>query len=272
VGNGYSAILLDWLNGGIADRLRGGDAVRKVLKTFQARQKVGVFVLGMEPPNVAHPLRMVCDFTGESAEIANALEDPTIPLGPEIGEAPGKFDARSGSAARTASAQEQLFDWRNRILDTVHGLTDLADSMARLPGRKSLIWMSNGFPTVIDGSVVPGARPAEDLYLGEVERVLARFNRLNIAVHPVNTKGLAATGRSFGPTLREFAERTGGILFSDRNDLDVGVQGALEDLHAGYTLGFLVPEDAAAGRHALVVRTSRPNVKLRFRESYDLSN
>jgi VWFA-related protein len=36
-GTGYSAILLDWLNGGFADRLRGDHAVRKVRRTFQPR-------------------------------------------------------------------------------------------------------------------------------------------------------------------------------------------------------------------------------------------
>jgi VWFA-related protein len=260
-GNGYSAILLDWLNGGFADRLRGDDAVRKVLKTFPPRQQVALYVLGMEPPNSTHPLRLV-----------SGLEDPMILPRPDMTDAPGKFDARSGSGSRVASVEEQLFDWRSRILDTVRALADLAGDMAHIPGRKSLIWLTTGFPMIMDGSVVPGARAAEELYLKDVDRVVAQLNRMDVTVHTVNTKGLSAVGRSFGATLRDFAERTGGTMFSDRNDLDTGVRAALEDMHAGYTLGFLVPEDASPGMHAIQVRIARPHVKLRFRESYELGN
>jgi VWFA-related protein len=269
-GTGYSAILLDWLNGGFADRLRANDAVRKALRDFQARQRVAIFVLGMEPPNSAHPLRMICDFMDRSIDISDVIKDPMVLPNPDIGDTPGKFDARSGSGGRPASVEEQLFDWRNRIQDTLRALSELAGRMAGLPGKKSLIWLTNGFPVSIDGSVVPGAKAAEELYASEVDRLLGTFNRLNITVHTVNSKGLSATGRSYGATLREFSDRTGGTMFSDRNDLNTGVQTALEDMQAGYTLGFLVPEDAAPGVHRILIRTTKSSVKLRFRESYEL--
>ena len=271
-GNGYSAILLDWLNGGFGDRLRGDDAVRKALRTFQPHQKVAVYVLGLEQPNSPHPLRLVCDFSEASGEIANTIEDPLALPSPEIAETPGRFEARFGAGGRMASVQEQLFDGRNRIMDTVRALSDLADRMARLPGRKSLIWLTDGFPMIVDGNVVPGARAAEELYLSEVDGVLAKLNRVDVTVHTVNTRGLAVTGRSYGGTLREFSERTGGTMFSERNDLDLGVRTALEDMQAGYTVGFLVPEDATPGVHRIQVRINRPHVKLRFRESYELGN
>jgi VWFA-related protein len=254
-------ILLDWLNSAFFDRVRGDDALRKVLGTFQPRQKVALYVLGMEPPNTPHPLRMICDFTAASVEIADAVEDPLILPGPEVGETPGKFDARFGGAGRAMSLEEQLFDWNNRILDTVHALSELAGRMAAVPGRKSLIWLSTGFPMSFNGAH----------YFDDVDRVLARLNREDVAVHTVNTRGLGVSGPPTYPdTLTHFAERTGGTVFSGRNDLDVGVREALEDMQAGYTLGFLVPESAAAGLHRIQVRTRRPHVTLRFRESYQL--
>jgi VWFA-related protein len=269
---GYSAILLDWLNGSFSDRLRAVDAVRKVLRTFQPGQQVALYMLGMEPPNTPHPLRMIQDFKEATVEIADAIEDPLVLPSPEIAEAVGKFDARFGSGRRAMNVEEQLFDWNNRILDTVRALTELARQMGRLPGRKSLIWLSTGFPIVINGSVVPGAQAAEAVYLDEVDRVLAQLNREDVTVHTVNTVGLSLTERSYGDTLTQFAERTGGTVFSNRNDLDVGVRIALDDMHAGYTLGFLVPEGAAPGMHKIQVRTRRPRVRLRFRESYQLEH
>jgi hypothetical protein len=88
----------------------------------------------------------------------------------------------------------------------------------------------------------------------------------------MNTVGLSLTERSYANTLEQFAERTGGTVFSNRNDLDVGVGIALDDMRAGYTLGFLVPEGAATGMHKIQVRTRRPRVRLRFRESYQLEH
>ena len=106
------------------------------------------------------------------------------------------------------------------------------------------------------------------VYRSEVERVLERINAAGVTVHTINSAGLSPTGRTFGGTLLEFAERTGGTYFSERNDLASGVHTALDDLHAGYTLGFLVPEGSAPG---VQVRTTRPRLVLRFRPTYELS-
>lgn len=256
--SGYSVILLDWLNSGFFDRVRGDDAVRKVLKVFQPRQQVALYVLGMEAPGAPDPLRMIYDFTQVSADIAGAVEDPLILPRPGIADPPGRFDARTGPGRRAVSAEEQLFDWNNRILDSVQALSDLAGRMARLPGRKSLVWLSTGFPITLQGAA----------YRDEVERLLARFNREDVTVHTVNIRGLGTGAGGYSDTLVEIAGRTGGTAFSGRNDLAEGVRSALEDMRAGYTLGFVVPEGAAPGMHQIQVRVGRPRVALRFRESY----
>jgi len=269
---GYSAILLDWLNSSFSDRLRGDDAVRKVFSTIPVRQLVAVYVLGTEPPNSKHPLALFSNFTDDPADIASIIEDPLILPSPDLAESYGIFDARYSGGTQNVSVQQQVFDWDNRIMDTVRALSDLVDRMARLPGRKSVIWLTTGFPAIIDGKVIPGVKTPEGIYLKEIDRVLARFNQLNITVHTVNTKGLSASGgRSYDDTLKEFADRTGGTMFSGRNDIDMGVQVALDDMHNGYTLGFLVPDGAAAGMHRIKVRSGKRNVNLAYRESYELS-
>jgi VWFA-related protein len=268
----YTVILLDWLNAGISDRFRADDALRSALKTFRPRQKIALYVLGLEPPNSPHPLRLIRNFAADSAELANVIEDPGMLPNPDIVPAPGKFDARYGGNLGNPGVEEQLFDWNNRIRDTLRALSELANSMAPLHGRKTLIWMTTGFPVTINGSVVPGARNAEVPYLDLVERALAQFNRSDIAVNTINSAGLGATtSGSYGETLRNFAERTGGIAFSDRNDLDEGVRAALDDIDKGYTLGFLVPEGAAPGMHSIEVRTSRLHINLRFRRTYEVA-
>jgi VWFA-related protein len=269
---GYSIILLDWLNGGVAERLRAGDALRKVLKTSQPRQMVSLYVLGLEPPNSPHPLRLIRQFSPAAAEIAEAIEDPGILPSPDIVETPGRFDARFGSNQRASTAEEQIYDWNNRIQDTLRALSELADRMAPLRGRKSLIWLTGGFPIAIDGNVVRGAKPAEVLYLSDVNRVIARLNRIGVTVHAIDAAGLAPQRRSYPATLLEFADRTGGVFWSARNDLDEGVRTALDDMRAGYTLGLQVPENARPGLHRIQVRVKKSGVRLRFRESYELGS
>jgi VWFA-related protein len=268
----YTVILLDWLNAGTTDRFRADDALRSVFKTIRPRQKIALYVLGLEPPNSPHPLRLIRNFAADSAELANIIEDPEMLPNPDIVDAPGKFDARYGGNLRNPGVEEQLFDWNNRIRDTLRALSELANNLAPLYGRKTLIWLSTGFSVVINGSVMTGARNTEVPYLDLVERALAQFNRSDITVNTINSAGLGATtSRSYGDTLRDFAERTGGIAFSGRNDLDEGVRAALDDIDKDYTLGFLAPEGAAPGIHSIEVRTSRPHINLRFRRTYEVA-
>ncbi|HKE25207.1 MAG TPA: VWA domain-containing protein [Bryobacteraceae bacterium] len=268
---GYSAILLDWLNASIADRLRAVDGLRAVLKSLQPRQKVALYALGLEPPNSAAPLRLIRNFTDAPVELANVIEDPGVLPNPELSEPPGRFDARFGNPRGRMNVEEQLYDWNNRIRDTARALSELAGRMAPLRGPKSLIWLSTGFPMVVNGGVVPGAHALDAVYYREVEGAVDRLNRADVTVHTVNSSGLAPVTRTYEATLQHFAERTGGLEFFGRNDLPAGVRAALEDMHAGYTLGFVVPEGGRPGVHNIQVRSTRPRLALRFRDSYELA-
>ena len=70
--------------------------------------------------------------------------------------------------------------------------------------------------------------------------------------------------------MTEFAERTGGLAWYDRNDLDLGMRNALDDIRFSYTIGFSPPEDASHGFHKVQVKVRRPSVSLRYREGYYL--
>ena len=98
------------------------------------------------------------------------------------------------------------------------------------------------------------------------------MNRADVAVYTVDARGLPVNAKGYGASLREFAARTGGTAFSDRNDLDEGMRLALEDLKVSYTLGFMVGTNAAPGMHEIRLRTTRPGVTVRYRESYQLDD
>ncbi len=257
---GYALIVLDWLNTAMADRVMAIDQAIRQLKNFQPRQKVGIYLLG-------HESRLVLDFTSDRAELAQAVEDAGLEFG-RLEDAPrgGKADGGRGAIL---TVEEQIFSWQNRVLETLRVFGEIGDMLGRLPGRKTMIWLSEAFPTAIDGNVVLGARPNELLFLEDVETALGKLNRADVAVYAVDAAGLSTVKRSYGGTMDEFASRTGGTTFAGRNDLDEGMRLALEDMRASYTLGFHVPEAAAAGLHEIRVRVNRPGLKLRYRESYE---
>ena len=265
----FAMILLDWRNPRYTSRLRGFDNVTQLLHKFQPRQQLAVYVFEKESSYLLH------DFTSDRADLLRALESvKDVPYEPDDGPV-GKFDARYNAArASTAklSVEEQIFAFNSKILDSFDTLGKVADGLARVAGRKSLIWVSNGFPIVLDGHAVPGAKSPEVDYGQELERVIAKFNRANVAVYAVDARGLPLGEYGDLGTLKEFAARTGGTAFYDRNDLDEGMRLALEDTKVSYTLGFVVPIDAAPGLHQILLRTTRRGVTLRYRESYQLDD
>lgn len=260
---GYSLLLLDWLNTKYTDRLFAQEQILKLLKNFQPRQRVAIYLLDREP-------RLLHDFTTDMDVLRQAVEDAGVGFPDAQDDPPGRFDARYSGRGSAGNTEEQILFWQNRILDTFHTLESVAGHLAHVPGRKSLIWLSPGFPLTLDGGVVKGARPSELNFIQNIERALARLNQADIAVYTVDACGLSLTCRSYGDSMGELASRTGGTIFAGRNDLDEGMRLALEDMRVSYTLGFNVPEGAALGIHEIRVRVSRPGVKLRYRESYEL--
>jgi hypothetical protein len=167
-----------------------------------------------------------------------------------------------------------------RTTETLRAFEAIAAHLAGLPGRKALIWISSAFPLQIDlrapaSEIFPEAMGGNQLYSSEVGRAMTKLNNVDVALYPVDARGLSTVSPALSaddftwPTMDYFAGRTGGLAFHGRNDLDVGIQGAIEDVQASYTLGFYAPQDSSrAGFHKLSVRTLRPGVKLRYKEGY----
>jgi VWFA-related protein len=259
----YSLILLDWLNTTYTDRIFANDKVSQLLKRAQPGQRVGLAMLARE-------WRLLHDFTTEPAELLSSLENPELQADATITAGPGAFDARNRrNGPGAATVEQQIFDLDNKIHDTLRALDEIAVRLSPLPGRKSLVWITNAFPLVIDSSVVRGAKPMDTLYVRELDRLLARLNAANIAVYTIDARGLPASpGPGWVDTMQEISAGTGGTTFSARNDLDEGVRLALEDARVSYTLGFLAPDDAAPGMHTIRVRVKRPGIRLRYRSAY----
>jgi VWFA-related protein len=241
---GYAIVLIDWLNTAYPDRLRVQDKLLLLLKNFEPRQRVGIYVLSTHT-------HLLVDFTADRDLLAALVERMDLDSGPD-------------------GAGPRVWTTELRVKETVRTVNLVAGHLLHVPGRKSLIWLTSGFPMLLQGRGRGG--PAVALFFQDVEKSLARLNAADVAIYSIDASGLRMGPNFLFETLQEISTRTGGTAFFDRNDLDEGVRQALEDAAASYTLGFHTPDDARrGGLHAIEVRVDRRGVKLRYRETYDPS-
>ncbi|HVY93883.1 MAG TPA: VWA domain-containing protein, partial [Bryobacteraceae bacterium] len=157
------------------------------------------------------------------------------------------------------SPREREYFMRRGAEDVRLSLGALAERLRSLPGRKSVFWITEGFPPRMIRN-----DPAWD-------KTFTNLNDANIAVNTVDTDGLGGPTRFWGPggtlSVRMVAERTGGEAFYHRNDLDGAMAQGIQDSRSGYTLGFYLT-DLDGKYHELKVVVHRPGLDLNYRRGY----
>jgi hypothetical protein len=119
----------------------------------------------------------------------------------------------------------------------------------------------------------------------QLRRVFTTANRNNVAIYPIDPRGLGAS--EFGidqnisgeidrnylnqtmDTLRVLAGETDGRAIVNRNDLGRGMQQIVRDASAYYLLGYNSLNTTSDGKfHEIRVRVTRPGVQVRARSGY----
>lgn len=166
--------------------------------------------------------------------------------------------------AAIAAFQPNLprYAMKQRIQVTLAALKTLADRMSSASGRKSIVWITGGFPP-IQG------------YDRAIENVLHQINEADVAVYPIDARGLmlGVGGGSNFPIMDRFAEATGGRAYYNGSDVAGGIEGAIADWRSAYTIGFYLGGAERDRRfHTLKVEVDRPGAVLRYRRGYSPSS
>jgi VWFA-related protein len=159
---------------------------------------------------------------------------------------------------------------------TLQAFEQLAEALSGIPGRKSLIWATASFVFALD--------PASGTLYG---RALQMLNNANIAVYPVDARGLvvsfpgADVSRiegliSYDQTLFEgsrdamdnLAAMTGGQAFYNRNDLEVAFKKAVDDSASYYLLGYYLDKNEKPGWHNLHIKLRAIKSEVRARSGF----
>jgi VWFA-related protein len=281
-----TVILLDGLNTRFADQPYARQQIVEFLEQLRPQDCVALYTLGQG-------LRVVHDFTHEPRPLLAALAREGNRVSPalleseaeEPGTGWGEFDAWMGEVNRNVAEKYRA----DRTLRTIRSLLAIVNHLERLPGRKNLIWVAGNFPAWFNR---PALATGEKLKLEsgnfsvEIERAARALNNANVAIYPVDARGLVAPaefsperasisrelpGASHGEvgSMLELAERTGGRAFYHRNDIRSALRRAVDDARLTYVLGYYPSHGKWDGEfRALQVRVKRPGLQVRHRRGY----
>lgn len=187
-------------------------------------------------------------------------------------------------ATKNSEQNAIAFKQRSSRINSLEALQMVAQSLAGLPGRKSVVWASSGYPF---GLVVREGRSSTTLDASNLieagnldEYTMHLLNAANIAVYPVDARGTVNTAyevmdptHKYSATLAEkdaarlsnqetittfehLAQSTGGKACYEATDLSVCFREAVADARDYYMLGFYADPDLKPGWHKLQVKVA----------------
>ncbi len=285
-----TAILLDNLNTRWGDRVFAREQVIKFLRQLQPDDRVALYSLGTK-------LRILHNFTSDARPLLRALDRHRA--GQEVhAEASVVEESDSGDTELDEFLNEQSqkiadFYTQDRVRRTLLALESIANHLSSFPGRKNLVWVSSSFPFHIGmDEMVEGSTRDRRSFLPEIEKTTRALTNANMAVYPVDARGLVVgmpgasqrvrVNRSrpgLFPELRDLgvshdtmnmiADRTGGRAFYNTNDIKGSIRRAIQDSEVTYLLGYYPQHGEWNGKfRKLKVRVKRDGVRLRSRAGY----
>jgi VWFA-related protein len=248
-------LLLDLLNTSELQRAEGKDDLIKFLsKSLPHNQPVSLLTITKDG------LQSVYPFTSDTTALIQTLKN--LSLGPQ-----------------------PLMPRRERALETLKQIREIARAYSGIPGRKTLIFAAGNIPdpqieaSVYDSSAIgnSGNSTAGFSYgIGFFQQTWNNLTDANIAVYPIQLMSWAVRpgSRNIRPisgnsTLQEFAGSTGGNFCEEANGLTGCLADAVEDSRSYYMLGFTVrPDDRKPGWRDLKVKVSAEHANVRARSGF----
>jgi VWFA-related protein len=268
--------------------------------------------------DINHGFRMVTAFTTDRTLLTSAIANPqtfvaTDPL--QIAsstvfevtqdkvqtESSGRdtqFDAVAQDIARMEKRLHDTYD-RTRVERQLLLLTDMAKTMRLLPGRKQVVFFSEGFdPRLVQGrdarDTAGTADEMQETTAGNLWRVdtdarygsstsmrilndMARaFRGSDVVLHTVDIQGVRVQNNvtdgsviNSNDALHLLAKPTGGEVFKNSNDINTDLAQILRRQEVVYVLGFNAPADDKGKFHELRVRVNgAPGAQVFHRAGY----
>lgn len=305
-----TAVVLDMIN---TPTMRQQEAKRQLIE-FLTRsaardEPMALFGLNESGLHQLHP------FTTDTRVLIEALQKLKLSLSSaEATQPPEAFTDDPAEEQQAADEELLMSDFmqdlsntvaagyqRMAIRQTLVGLTQLAHAFQAVPGRKTLIWASTGFPFTIDDPQ-SFARQGDEMQ-DEYQEIWRALNSANIAVYPVDLSALEFSTRSLPGantgvsstqintirgsnglksatrlpydqstqqqlTLHAFADATGGRACITVEELEKCFAAAVDDSRAYYLLGYYLGDDTKPGWRKLKVKVTGDGLSVRYRNGF----
>ena len=162
-----------------------------------------------------------------------------------------------------------------RVQLTFRAMDALAGELASVPGRKSIVWLTDGVPIELG----PNRSDTGDFvdFTPLLRQMSEAFDRSNVSIYPVrqvmlgspsNVDGANRDGMSSIETLNEFAGLTGGRPDAGK-DVGAAVRQAIIDMRTSYQIGYYPPEKNWDDKfHKLRVTCTRKGVRIQAKTGY----
>lgn len=300
-------ILVDLLNTVTSGQAYTHDELARFLEKFTPDGPVAIYVLSSD-------LRLLQDFTDDPQVLqkavlrldskGSALLDNKTGGPPVVMPAVAGMPASLQKAMRDREDEARSFSTGQQIRITLTALSSLARGLSSYPGRKNLIWISDGFPFYVN----PRSANESDSR-GYGRKASETDNGLmdsQVAIYPVDAhaiqvisfydigigdlRNVGVTGPAMAiagsmalkfmsqdfnerlgvhTTMNDLAEQTGGEAFYNRNSIEGAVRKSIADGSTYYTLGYYPQDKNWNGKFRKIeVKTARQGVKLRYRLGY----
>ncbi len=261
-------------------------------------------------------LKILQSFTSSSREVRDSLRGITSRAGgrPERDSARQgvlermqweieNYGLASGLAVRATRSYNDMMTYAeeeaHNVMFSIDRLREVVTFLAGLPGRKSVLYISNGLPMVPGLDLFNAFADAynDPTILAETQRfdrssafksVVAAANSQEVSFYTIGAGGLEVVGMSAneyrgnrGPmvtslgaetyleSLRYIAVGTGGLAIIRTNDFDAGLKRIEDDLYTYYSLGYpLVQTGRDKVHHIKVTLPDHPELVIRFRRSF----
>ena len=238
-------LLFDLGNTSARSMSRAQDAARRFLAEIAGPRDL-VAVATVHPD---HGFRFVTAFTTDRQLVASAISNPAAfrssdPL--RLGSEPAGVVVPGSDPQTAAGANES--QTRKQIEREIDSISNLARSLRMMPGRKQVIFLSEGFDAHLLQSADANAK--EQI----VDRMTDDFRVSDVVLHAVDVRESEASAGGIGSSLFLLARPTGGEVFQNANDPHGEFARILHQQEVVYVLGFHLSDFSPGSFHNVSVR------------------
>lgn len=226
-----------------------------------------------------------------------AVRPSTLELINGVTDSDGSTSDYSEQIEEEARNQQAVNDFRNSVFATatLGSISFVVRGMQKLPGRKSVMLLSDGFPVQQQGQ--DGKTDLDYRVSDEMRRLIELANRASVVIYTMDAKGLESAGftaeddlrgkdfngleriasqrrmqlREAQDSLYYLAVETGGIAVKNNNDINSGIRQMLDD-QSYYLIGYQPDEETFDPQNRrfnkFEIKVKRPELRVRYRSGF----